>query len=100
MVPASRYAAIGTGDGWMYRLRISEGVGMFWDDLVRRWRRDVRAVDSRLLRAAGGHVAVLPAPRRRRRSRVLWLIVIAVIIAIGVMLLQGGQVQALTAIVP
>jgi hypothetical protein len=71
---------------------------MFWDDLVRRWRRDVRAVDSRLLREAGGHVAVLPAPRRRRRSRVPWLIILAVIIAIGVMLLRGGQAQALTAV--
>jgi hypothetical protein len=32
---------------------------MFWDDLVRRWRRDARGVDPRLLRAAAGHVAVL-----------------------------------------
>jgi hypothetical protein len=71
---------------------------MFWDDLVRRWRRDVRAADSRLLREAGGHVAVLPSPKRRRRSRVPWLIILAVIVAVGVMLLQGGQAQALTVI--
>ena len=70
---------------------------MFWDDLVRRWRRDVRGVDPRLLRAAAGHVAVLPAPRRRRRSRVPWIIVIAVGIGLVVWLLQPGQVQALLA---
>ncbi len=29
-------------------------------DLVRRWRREHRAVDPRALRSAGGHVAVLP----------------------------------------
>jgi hypothetical protein len=40
---------------------------MFWDELVRRWRRDVRAIDPRLLRTAGGHVAALPQPRPRRR---------------------------------
>ncbi|MGH2380899.1 MAG: hypothetical protein ACRDG7_06715 [Candidatus Limnocylindria bacterium] len=40
---------------------------------------------------------MLPAPRPRRRSRVPWLIVIAVGIALIVMLLQGGQAQALFA---
>jgi hypothetical protein len=70
---------------------------MFWDDLVRRWRRDVRGVDPGLLRAAAGHVAVLPAPKRRRRSRVPWLLVIALGIALIVLLLQSGQVQALFA---
>lgn len=70
---------------------------MFWDDLVRRWRRDVRGVDPRLLRAAAGHVAVLPAPRRRRRSRLPWIIVITVGIGLIVWLLQPGQVQALLA---
>lgn len=67
---------------------------MFWDDLIRRWRRDFRAVDRRLLRAAGGHVAVLPAPKPRRRSRVPWLILIALAIAAIVLLLQGGQAEA------
>lgn len=70
---------------------------MFWDDLVRRWRRDVRGVDPRQLRAAAGHVAVLPAPRRRRRSRIPWLIVIAVAIALIGLLLQSGRAQALLA---
>jgi hypothetical protein len=33
---------------------------MFWDDLIRRWRRDTGGMSPRLLRAAAGHVAVLP----------------------------------------
>jgi hypothetical protein len=48
---------------------------VFWDDLVRRWRRDARVVSPRLLRATGGHVAVLPAPRRGRRNPLLLVIV-------------------------
>lgn len=67
---------------------------MFWDDLVRRWRRDVRGIDPRLLRAAAGHVAVLPAPRRRQRSRVPWLVLIALLIAVILLLSQGSQAQA------
>lgn len=67
---------------------------MFWDDLVRRWRRDVGGVDPRLLRAAAGHVAVLPAPRRRRRSRVPWLVLISLLVAVILLLSQGGQAQA------
>lgn len=66
---------------------------MFWDDLVRRWRRDVRGVDSRLLRAAAGHVAALPAPRRRRRSRVPWLVLIVLLVVVILLLVQGGQAQ-------
>ena len=55
---------------------------MFWDDLVRRLRRDVGSVDQRLLRATAGNVAALPAPRRQRRSRwPLWIAVIALAIA-------------------
>ena len=67
---------------------------MFWDDLVRRWRRDVGGVDPRLLRAVAGHVAVLPAPRRRRRSRVPWLVLIALLVAVILLLSQGGQAQS------
>lgn len=65
---------------------------MFWDDLVRRWRRESKVVSPQLLREAGGHVAALPAPRRRRRSRMLMLLL--VLLAIGALLLVGsGQVS-------
>lgn len=72
---------------------------VFWDDLVRRWRRDVRGLDPRHLRTAAGHVAVLPALRPRRRSRLPWLIAIAVGIGLIAWLLQSGQGQALVATV-
>jgi hypothetical protein len=68
---------------------------MFWDDLVRRWRRDVRGVSPRLLRAAGGHVAVLPAPRPRRRSRLPLLVLVACLLAALFLFAQGGEVRAL-----
>ena len=70
---------------------------MFWDDLVRRWRREHRAVDPAELRAAGGHVAVLPAPRRRRRSRLPWLAILALAIvgAIALLMLSGSPAQAI-----
>ena len=68
---------------------------MFWDDLVRRWRREVGGLSPRLLRATAGHVAVLPAPRTRRRSRLAWLVLIALVLAVVVLLLLGGQVQAI-----
>jgi len=61
---------------------------MFWDDLVRRWRRESKVVGPRLLRGAGGHVAFLPAPRRQRRSRLLVLLL--VLLAIGALLLVGS----------
>jgi len=32
---------------------------LFWDDLVRRWRREHRAVDPRVLRTVGGHLLML-----------------------------------------
>jgi hypothetical protein len=66
---------------------------MVWDDLVRRWRREVGGLGPELLRGAAGSVAALPAPRRRRRSRlVFWLIAIVV----GVILLgQLGQLPRL-----
>jgi hypothetical protein len=67
---------------------------MFWDDLIRRWRRDVRGLSPRLLRAAAGHVAVLPAPKPRQRSRVPWLVLVALIVAVIALLVQGGQAQA------
>lgn len=67
---------------------------MYWDDLIRRWRRDAGGMSPRLLRAAAGHVAVLPAPKRRQRLRLPWVLLIALAIAAIVLLLQSGQVQA------
>jgi hypothetical protein len=74
---------------------------VFWDDLVRRWRREHRVVDPRELRAAGGHVAVLPAPRRRRRARLPWLVitVLAIIGAFGLLLINGGPAEAAYAVI-
>lgn len=59
---------------------------------MRRWRREHRLLDARDLRTVGGHVAVLPAPRRRRRSRLAWLLVItlAAIAILGLLLVFGG----------
>jgi hypothetical protein len=67
---------------------------MFWDDLMRRWRRDAGAMSPRLLRAAAGHVALLPAPKPRRRLRIPWLVLIALGVVAIVLMLQSGQVQA------
>jgi hypothetical protein len=49
---------------------------MFWDDLMRRWRRENRLMGGRLLRGAAGNVAVLPEPHPQRRRR--WLLPLAV----------------------
>jgi hypothetical protein len=73
---------------------------MFWDDLVRRWRRETRGLSPRLLRATAGHVAVLPAPKARRRSRLPWLVLIALVLAAFALLLQSGRVQAILAAIP
>ena len=59
---------------------------MFWDDLIRRWRRDAGGLSPRLLRAAAGHVAVLPTPKPRRRLRIPRLFLIALGIALIVLL--------------
>ena len=67
---------------------------MFWDDLIRRWRRDNRQLGPRLLAGAAGYVAV--APTRRRRSRVSFILLI---IAVGVLIALAsatGHVQAAT----
>jgi hypothetical protein len=57
---------------------------MFWDDLMRRWRRDIGSVDQRLLRGTAGNVAALPTPRRQRRFP--WLLSI---VAIGLAIAAG-----------
>jgi hypothetical protein len=44
-------------------------------------------------------VAVLPAPKPRRRIRVPWLVLIALAISAIFLLLQSGQVQAILAAV-
>jgi len=74
---------------------------VFWDDLVRRWRREHRVVDPRELRAVGGHAAVLPAPRRRRRLRLPWfaIIALAIIGAVALVLLSGGPPEAAAAVI-
>jgi len=73
---------------------------MFWDDLIRRWRRDTGGVSPRLLRAAAGHVAVLPTPKPRQRLRIPWLFLIALGIAVIVLLFQSDQVQAVLVAIP
>ena len=73
---------------------------MFWDGLIRRWRRDTGRDSARLLRAAAGHVAALPPPTPRRRSSVARLILIAFGIAAIVLLLQNGQVRSVIGAVP
>lgn len=72
---------------------------MFWDDLVRRWRREHRVVDPRDLRTVGGHVAVLPAPRRRRRARWPWLAIVALAIIALLLLLGGSPAEAAGAVI-
>ncbi len=68
---------------------------MFWDDLVRRWRRDAGTRDGRLLAAAAGNVAVYPAPQRSRRLGTRWLVVIALVAAVVALLATGhGSVAA------
>jgi hypothetical protein len=69
---------------------------MFWDDLVRRWRRS-GAPSQDLLRAIAGHTAVLPAPRPQRRSHLPWVVLAAIGLAALLLLLQGGQAQAFPA---
>jgi len=68
---------------------------MFWDDLVRRWRKETKANSPRLLRAAGGHVAVLPNPQRARRVRSL-LLVLAILALLVVLLFGSGRVGPVT----
>ena len=68
---------------------------MFWDDLVRRWRKDTKTISPRLLRAAGGHVAVLPDPQRARRVRPL-LVVLAILALLLLLLFGSGRVGVVT----
>jgi hypothetical protein len=62
---------------------------MFWDDLVRRWRREAKVISPQLLRGAGGHVAVLPAPRQRRRSSLILLLLLVATIGATLLVASG-----------
>ena len=62
---------------------------MSWDDLVRRWRHGRPETDRTLLGHAVGHVAVLPAPRRRRRVHIPWWIVVAIVGALAWLLMNA-----------
>jgi hypothetical protein len=68
---------------------------MFWDDLVRRWRRAVGGLSPRLLQATAGHVAVLPGTKPRQRSRLPWLVLVALLLALVVLLVEVEQAHAL-----
>jgi hypothetical protein len=68
---------------------------MYWDDLVKRWRRDSRARHPAQLQAAGGHVAVLPERRPRRTGHLLPLILLALAIALALLLLGASEAHAL-----
>ena len=65
---------------------------MFWDDLVRRWRNETKTIDPRILRAAAGHVAVLPNPQRARRVRPLLLAILALLLLLLFGSVRGGVV--------
>jgi len=73
---------------------------MFWDDLVRRVRRESRTLDPKVLRAAGGHVAVLPGPRRARRSRALLIALIALAVLALALLFGTGRIGSATSTAP
>jgi hypothetical protein len=65
---------------------------MFWDDLVRRWRRDNPSLGPHLLAGAAGQVAVAPTPHRRSRQALLLLIVgLLVLLALA---LSAGRAQS------
>jgi hypothetical protein len=68
---------------------------MYWDELIKRWRRDARARHPAQLQAAGGHVAVLPEGRQRRSGHLLPLILLALAIALALLLLGASEAHAL-----
>jgi hypothetical protein len=72
---------------------------VFWDDLVRRWRREAGGLDPRLPRASAGHVALLPGPMPRRHSRFRWILLFALVIALTVLLGQAGHAQAAACVI-
>lgn len=65
---------------------------MYWDDLLRRWRRDNPRLGPRLLAGSAGRVAVAPS-RRRQSRRTLLALVVAVLVLLA-LALGGGRVHA------
>lgn len=61
---------------------------MFWDDSIRRLRREHGAISPRLLRAAGGHVAIVPA-HLGRRVRPLAVLVVLAVLAVAALVESG-----------
>ena len=66
---------------------------MFWERLLRRFRRDARAFDPAVLQTAGGHGAALPPAQPRRRAHLGWIILIAMGVALVLLLSQSGHTQ-------
>ena len=61
---------------------------MYWDDLMRRWRREHRVLSERLLVGAGGLVATMPTRQRRRHP--LLVMILAIVVALGAIALLGS----------
>ena len=61
---------------------------MYWNDLLRRWRRDNPGVGPRLLAGAAGWVAVAPS-RRRRTRRTLLALVVAILVLLALAFGRG-----------
>jgi hypothetical protein len=65
---------------------------MFWDDLLRRWRRDNRQLGPRLLAGAAGKVAV--APSRRMGSRITRTALALAVLVLLALVVGTGRVHA------
>ncbi len=66
---------------------------MFWERLVRRFRRDARAFDPAVLQTAGGNGASMTSAPPRRRLHVAWIVLIAMGVALVLLLSQSGHTQ-------
>lgn len=71
---------------------MDQGTAMYWDDLLRRWRRDNPQLGPRLLVGAAGKVAV--APSRRRQSRRTLLALVVAILVLLTLAVGSGRVHA------
>jgi hypothetical protein len=68
---------------------------MYWDDLLRRWRRDNPQLGPRLLAGAAGRIAV--APSRRRQSRLTLLALALAALVLLTLAVGTGRVHAAVA---